>query len=91
MFMPGSASSASLSLVVEEGGVDGDPYPLTLNKLSDPFTSGSTNLTGMWVEPINDTVTVTPGQQLWVGMVLSLPVDITTAIEVRCLHTLCDM
>lgn len=82
--MPESASTATLSIVVQEGGVDLAPNSLTLNKLVDAYTGSTTNLTGIWVDPINNTVeTVTPGQQLWVGMVLSLPREVTTAVEVR--------
>ncbi|XP_050714209.1 uncharacterized protein LOC126997255 [Eriocheir sinensis] len=81
MFLPASASSATLSIVVQEGGVDLTPNSLTLNKLVDAYT-GSTNSTGILVEPISTTVdTVKPGQQLWVGMVLSLPREVTTAVE----------
>ncbi|XP_063873590.1 uncharacterized protein LOC135107540 [Scylla paramamosain] len=59
MFIPSSGDTATLSLVIQEGGSDLAPVTFQLTKLSEAF-SGEANETGMQLEPLIDVDTVTP-------------------------------
>lgn len=82
MFMPGGGNDATLSLVMNEGGTDLSPTTFSLTKLTTEFTPPEVNETGMQIEPLSGVETVSPGMQLWAGVVLTVPRDITTAVEV---------
>lgn len=88
MFLPGtSATSATMTIVVQESGVDFGPYTLTLTKMTTPYVPPTTSISGMYLSPLTSTIqTVTPGMQFWTGVVLTVPRDVTTAVEV-CLST----
>ena len=90
MFIPNSGDTATISLVMQEGGSDLAPVTYQLTKLSGTF-SGDANETGMQLEPLIDVDTVTPGMQFWTGVNLTVPKDITFAAEVQKACALCSV
>ena len=82
MFLPGSGSTAELSLAMKENGNDLSPVTFPLNKLTGEFSPQVINETGMQIELLSGVDTVTPGMQFWTGVILTMPRDITTSAEV---------